>query len=111
VPIRRRLLSVLKRRSTGLRPRHVSRPYGCPLSGAPVCHVRTRDPAHVAGVCAALLKAQKNDDRDAEEIAEAASRPTMRFVEVTSQEQLDIQIAWAILRKETTFERCYAVAV
>ncbi len=27
------------------------------------------------------VKAQKNDDRDAEAIAEAATRPTMRFVE------------------------------
>lgn len=37
------------------------------------------------------VKAHKNDDRDAEGIAEAASRPTMRFVELKSQEQLDIQ--------------------
>ena len=37
------------------------------------------------------VKAQKNDDRDAEGIAEAASRPTMRFVELKSEEQLDIQ--------------------
>lgn len=37
------------------------------------------------------VKAQKNDDREAEGIAEAASRPTMRFVELKSQEQLDIQ--------------------
>lgn len=37
------------------------------------------------------VKAQKNDERDAEGIAEAASRPTMRFVELKSQEQLDIQ--------------------
>lgn len=37
------------------------------------------------------VKAQKNDDRDAEGIAEAASRPTMRFVELKSQEQLNIQ--------------------
>lgn len=37
------------------------------------------------------VKAQKNDDRDAEGIAEAASRPTMRFVDLKSQEQLDIQ--------------------
>ena len=37
------------------------------------------------------VKAQKNDDRDAEGIAEAASRPTMRFVELKSQDQLDIQ--------------------
>lgn len=37
------------------------------------------------------VKAQKNDDRDAEGIAEAASRPTMRFVALKSQEQLDVQ--------------------
>lgn len=37
------------------------------------------------------VKAQKNDDRDAEGIAEAASRPTMRFVELKTQDQLDIQ--------------------
>jgi transposase len=37
------------------------------------------------------VKAQKTDDRDAEAIAEAASRPTMRFVELKSEEQLDIQ--------------------
>ena len=37
------------------------------------------------------IKAQKNDDRDAEGIAEAATRPTMRFVELKSQEQLDVQ--------------------
>jgi transposase len=37
------------------------------------------------------IKAQKNDDRDAEGIAEAARCPTMRFVELNTQEQLDIQ--------------------
>ena len=37
------------------------------------------------------VKAQKNDDRDAEGIAEAATRPTMRFVEVKTQAQLDMQ--------------------
>lgn len=37
------------------------------------------------------MKAQKNDDRDAEAIAEAATRPTMRFVELKSAEQLDMQ--------------------
>jgi transposase len=37
------------------------------------------------------VKAQKNDDRDAEAIAEAATRPTMRFVTLKSQEQLDMQ--------------------
>ena len=37
------------------------------------------------------VKAQRNDDRDAEAIAEAATRPTMRFVELKSEEQLDMQ--------------------
>src|SRR5215469_17267121 len=37
------------------------------------------------------VKAQKNDDRDAEAIGEAATRPTMRFVELKSAEQLDMQ--------------------
>src|SRR5918911_183296 len=37
------------------------------------------------------VKAQKNDDRDAEAIAEAATRPTMRFVEPKSEAQLDLQ--------------------
>src|ERR1700728_3289539 len=37
------------------------------------------------------VKAQKNDDRDAEGIAEAATRPTMRFVELKSPDQLDMQ--------------------
>jgi transposase len=37
------------------------------------------------------VKAQKNDDRDAEAIAEAASRPTMRFVPLKSEAQLDTQ--------------------
>jgi transposase len=37
------------------------------------------------------VKAQKNDDRDAEAIAEAATRPTMRFVALKSEDQLDHQ--------------------
>jgi transposase len=37
------------------------------------------------------VKAQKNDDRDAEAIAEASTRPTMRFVETKSEDQLDLQ--------------------
>ena len=37
------------------------------------------------------VKSQKNDDRDAEAIAEAATRPTMRFVELKSEAQLDMQ--------------------
>ena len=37
------------------------------------------------------IKAPKNDDCDAEGIAEAATRPTMRFVELKAQAQLDMQ--------------------
>jgi transposase len=37
------------------------------------------------------VKAQKNDERDAEAIAEAATRPTMRFVEIKSEAQLEVQ--------------------
>ena len=37
------------------------------------------------------VKSHKNDDRDAEAVAEAATRPTMRFVEVKSEAQLDMQ--------------------
>ncbi len=37
------------------------------------------------------VKAQKNDDRDAEAIAEAATRPTMRFVPLKEAAQLDVQ--------------------
>jgi transposase len=36
-------------------------------------------------------KGQKNDFRDAEAIAEAVQRPTMRFVAIKSMEQLDLQ--------------------
>ena len=38
------------------------------------------------------VKAQKTDDRDAEAIAEASTRPTMRFVSLKSEAQLDLQI-------------------
>jgi transposase len=38
-----------------------------------------------------FVKSQKNDRNDAEAIAEAASRPTMRYVAINSVEQQDIQ--------------------
>src|SRR5947207_6836462 len=50
-------------------------------------NVRLMSPEYVRP----YVKAQKNDDRDAEGIAEAATRPTMRFVELKSEEQLDMQ--------------------
>ena len=37
------------------------------------------------------VKVHKNDDRDAEAIAEAATRPTMSFVAIKSEVQLDLQ--------------------
>lgn len=40
------------------------------------------------------VKAQKNDDRDAEGIAEAATRPTMRFVELHQPPPGDPTGAW-----------------
>lgn len=39
----------------------------------------------------AYVKANKTDDRDAEAIAEASTRPTMRFVPVKSEAQSDVQ--------------------
>ena len=60
------------------------------LGGALHAHghrVRLMSPEYVRP----YVKAQKNDDRDAEAIAEAATRPTMRFVELKSAEQLDMQ--------------------
>ena len=57
------------------------------LLGAEGHEVRLMSPEYVRP----YVKAQKNDDRDAEGIAEATTRPTMRFVELKSQDQLDIQ--------------------
>ena len=37
------------------------------------------------------VKSQKNDYRDAEAIAEAVQRPTMRFVPIKTEDQLDLQ--------------------
>ena len=50
-------------------------------------NVRLMSPEYVRP----YVKAQKNDDRDAEGIAEAATRPTMRFVEMKTEAQLDMQ--------------------
>jgi transposase len=37
------------------------------------------------------VKSHKNDIIDAEAIAEAVTRPTMRFVEIKSADQIDVQ--------------------
>src|SRR6201981_2109304 len=49
--------------------------------------IRLMSPAYVQP----YVKAQKNDERDAEAIAEAATRPTMRYVEIKSEAQLEVQ--------------------
>jgi transposase len=38
------------------------------------------------------VKSQKTDDRDADAIAEAATRPTMRLVTLKSEARLDLQV-------------------
>ena len=55
--------------------------------GAQGHEVRLMSPEYVRP----YVKARKNDDRDAEAIAEAATRPTMRFVPVKSVAQSDVQ--------------------
>lgn len=71
------------------RPRFSNRFARSPRSS--VCLARIRCRADAARVCETVLKSHKNDDRDAEAIAEAATRPNMRFVPVKSEEQLDVQ--------------------
>jgi hypothetical protein len=41
-----------------------------------------------------FVKSNKNDYVDAEAIAEAVQRPTMRFVPIKSEAQLDLQDRW-----------------
>lgn len=55
--------------------------------GAQGHEVRLMSPEYVRP----YVKAQKNDDRDAEAIAEASLRPTMRFVPLKSEAQSDLQ--------------------
>jgi transposase len=55
------------------------------------------------------VKAQKNDDRDAEAIAEAATRPTMRFVPLKAEGPLDMQ-ALHRARDRLVAERTAAVS-
>jgi transposase len=49
--------------------------------------VRLMPPAYVRP----YVKSHKNDDRDSEAVAEAATRPTMRTVALKTQAQLDLQ--------------------
>ena len=56
----------------------------------------------------AFLKGHKNDYRDAEAIAEAVQRPTMRFVATKTAEQLDLQALHSV-RARLVGERTAAV--
>ena len=53
--------------------------------------VRRGRASHVARICSALSQCAEERRLDAEGIAKAATRPTMRFVELRSQDQLDMQ--------------------
>ena len=46
---------------------------------------------HLPGMSGRIRRDQKNDFRDAEAIAEAVLRPTMKFVAIKTVEQLDLQ--------------------
>jgi transposase len=49
---------------------------------------------------------QKNDFRDAEAIAEAVQRPTMKFVATKTADQLDLQaLHWSRSRTESIPQR------
>ena len=50
-----------------------------------------RRPADAGEIRAAYCKGEKNDYRDAEAIAEAVQRPTMKFVVTKTADQLDLQ--------------------
>lgn len=57
------------------------------LNRLPACRIVPTDEY----VCP-YVKTQKNNDRDAEALAEAGNRPTMRFVALESEPQLDVQM-------------------
>jgi len=46
---------------------------------------------HSSNCCCKVVKSNKSDIIDAEAIAEAVTRPTMRFVEVRTSDQIDVQ--------------------
>ncbi len=53
----------------------------------------------------AYSKGQKNDFRDAEAIAEAVQRPTMKFVATTTPDQLDLQALHRVRKRLVRQER------
>ena len=65
----------------------IVRAYLCRLFAAQGHEIRLMSPEYVQP----YVKAQNNDDRIAEGIAGAASRPAMRFLELKTEKQLNIQ--------------------
>src|SRR5262249_48706107 len=76
-------LAALSNRHGGLRR--------CASSESPAENAWTRRSAMPAKDGGPDSKGEKNDCRDAEAIAEAVQRPTMKFVATKSTEQLDLQ--------------------
>src|SRR5262249_50545989 len=58
----------------------------------------------------AFLKGNKNDYRDAEAIAEAVRRPTMRFVATKTAEQLDLQALHRVRSRLVSDAKCEVLA-
>jgi transposase len=56
-------------------------------------------------------KGQKNDFRDAEAIAEAVQRPTMKFVATKTTEQLDLQALHRVRERLVTFPGVVKLAI
>jgi transposase len=75
--------AALSDRDGGLRGRASSQPQ------AP--EARPRCPTDACAVRSALFEGTENDFRDAEAIAEAVQRPTMKFVATKTADQLDLQ--------------------
>jgi transposase len=73
-----------------------------PLRGSDHGSPGAHDPADVSRVREALCEGQKTDDRDAEAIAEAATRPTMRFVTQKTEAQLDLQTLHRVRERMVT---------
>jgi len=57
------------------------------------------------------VKSNKNDANDAEAICEAMSRPNMRFVEVKSVEQQDIQATQLVLTGYILGRLCLRITI
>src|SRR5262249_4206175 len=76
-------LAALSNRHGGLRR--------CASSESQAANAWTRRSAYAGEYVRPYSKGQKNDFRDAEAIAEAVQRPTMKFVATKSTEQLDLQ--------------------